>query len=282
MSDSVPRKSASTVDEPPQRVSGRMLMFMEALYAFHGLDISAASAGLASIPASGPIPMWFTWRDYLALIERFGAAVGKAGIAAAMRGVARVAYAEFRAAKGFFPDPLDFFAFYTHQVMPSMTPPCQGRVERGAGGRARTKIRYDISGEPVSDLFHHGSATLVALFPTHFDLPEAEIEIVSQGPFHLELAAKFPTVRADDPWGYSVTPFPERRTDERVLTPREREVLALVTRGLTNREIAHALGSAPSTVKNQLSSIMAKMQAANRTELASRAHGADGRSQRPT
>ncbi len=89
-------------------------------------------------------------------------------------------------------------------------------------------------------------------------------------------------MRADDPWGYSVTPFPERRTDERALTPREREVLALVTRGLTNREIAHALGSAPSTVKNQLSSIMAKMQAANRTELASRAHGADGRSQRPT
>ncbi len=274
MSDSA-LGDASMVDEPPQRVSGRMLVFMEALFGFHDLDMRAASAGLASVPASGPIPMWFAWADYLALIERLGAAVGRDGIAAAMRGVAKESYAEFRAAKGFFPDPLNFFAFYTHQVMPSMTPPCQGRVERGVGGR--TKVRYTIAGElPVTDFFRHGSITLVALFPTHFDLPEAAIEMVSEGPFHIELVATFPSVRAEDPWGYSVPHFPGRRGDARTLTPREREVLALVTRGLTNREVAHALGSAPSTVKNQLASIMEKMHAANRTELAARAHRADG------
>jgi len=245
-----------------------MLMFMNALFAFHGLEIRAAGEGLASVPAAGPVPMWFLWDDYLMLIERLGAAVGNAGIAAAMRGVAQETYAEFRAAKGFFPDPLDFFAFYTHQLMPLMTPPCVGRVSRRRGAQAM--VRYDIVGHPVTDFFHHGSATLVALFPVHFDLPEGEVAVLSKGPLHLELAVTFPSVRPEDPWGYSVAQLPRRHSDERALTPREREVLALVTRGLTNREVAHALGSAPSTVKNQLSSIMEKLQAANRTELASR------------
>jgi DNA-binding NarL/FixJ family response regulator len=44
-------------------------------------------------------------------------------------------------------------------------------------------------------------------------------------------------------------------------------VLDLLQRGYTNREIASALGSSPNTVRNQLSSLFAKVGATTRAEL---------------
>lgn len=52
------------------------------------------------------------------------------------------------------------------------------------------------------------------------------------------------------------------------LTVREREVMTLVCRGYTNREVAAAFASSPRTVKNQVASILCKTGASNRTELA--------------
>jgi DNA-binding NarL/FixJ family response regulator len=60
------------------------------------------------------------------------------------------------------------------------------------------------------------------------------------------------------------TPFPG-------LTPRERDVLELVAQGRRNAAIAEALGMAPKTVANHLSSIFAKLQVADRSEAIVRA-----------
>ena len=49
------------------------------------------------------------------------------------------------------------------------------------------------------------------------------------------------------------------------LTPRETEVLRLLTGGHSNREIADALGSSEGTVKNQISSILSKLGVRDRT-----------------
>jgi DNA-binding NarL/FixJ family response regulator len=49
------------------------------------------------------------------------------------------------------------------------------------------------------------------------------------------------------------------------LTPREREVLELVAQGRRNASIAVALGMAPKTVANHLSSIFAKLQVTDRS-----------------
>ncbi|MEL6615485.1 MAG: response regulator transcription factor [Bacteroidota bacterium] len=56
------------------------------------------------------------------------------------------------------------------------------------------------------------------------------------------------------------------------LTDREEDVLAAVARGLTNAEIADALFVSLSTVKTHLSSLMGKLEARNRVELAIWAH----------
>lgn len=52
------------------------------------------------------------------------------------------------------------------------------------------------------------------------------------------------------------------------VTAREEQVLLAVARGLTNTEIADALHISLSTVKTHLASLMAKLGARNRVEIA--------------
>jgi DNA-binding NarL/FixJ family response regulator len=52
------------------------------------------------------------------------------------------------------------------------------------------------------------------------------------------------------------------------LTPREQEVLALLTTGRTNREIAETLFISPKTVGVHVSAILGKLGASNRVEAA--------------
>ena len=52
------------------------------------------------------------------------------------------------------------------------------------------------------------------------------------------------------------------------LTTREREVLALVARGLSNNEIAEKLKIGEQTVKHHLTNIFHKVNVSNRLELA--------------
>jgi DNA-binding NarL/FixJ family response regulator len=62
------------------------------------------------------------------------------------------------------------------------------------------------------------------------------------------------------------------------LTPRERQVLALVARGATNREIGAELYMAEKTASVHVSRILAKLDVRSRTEAAAVAHrlGLDG------
>jgi DNA-binding NarL/FixJ family response regulator len=56
------------------------------------------------------------------------------------------------------------------------------------------------------------------------------------------------------------------------LSPREVQILGLVVRGLSNREIGKALLISEHTAANHLRSILRKTECANRTEAASFAH----------
>jgi DNA-binding NarL/FixJ family response regulator len=58
------------------------------------------------------------------------------------------------------------------------------------------------------------------------------------------------------------------------LTEREREVLGLIARNLTNPEIARSLDISGKTVRNHVSNIFSKLQVADRAEAIVRAHEA--------
>jgi two-component system response regulator DesR len=58
------------------------------------------------------------------------------------------------------------------------------------------------------------------------------------------------------------------------LSPREREVLDLIARGSTNREIAAALHLSPHTIHEHTSTLYRKLGARNRADAVQRAHRA--------
>jgi two-component system, NarL family, response regulator len=58
------------------------------------------------------------------------------------------------------------------------------------------------------------------------------------------------------------------RTD---LTPREIEILKLLAKGPTNKQIGHALGISENTVKNHVNSVIEKLEVSDRTEAATTA-----------
>lgn len=60
---------------------------------------------------------------------------------------------------------------------------------------------------------------------------------------------------------------PEAVAEEK-LSPREQEVLQLITEGLTNKEIGNRLGITENTVKNHLKNILAKLHLENRVQAA--------------
>lgn len=63
--------------------------------------------------------------------------------------------------------------------------------------------------------------------------------------------------------------LPQRDADiSRVLTSREQEVVALVARGLTNKEIARELAISPATVKAHVERVIGKLGVADRTQAA--------------
>jgi len=98
---------------------------------------------------------------------------------------------------------------------------------------------------------------------------EAAIRAVHRGEGLLDPAVT-PTVLAEvaRPGGSNSTPGGVADPGIDSLTPRERQVLGLLGRGLTNAAIARELLVAEKTVKTHVSSILAKLRLADRTQAA--------------
>jgi DNA-binding NarL/FixJ family response regulator len=66
---------------------------------------------------------------------------------------------------------------------------------------------------------------------------------------------------------------PRSGAPDHALTPREGEILALLSNGMSNKQIARSLDVSLKTVQNHVSRILDKLQAADRTQAALRARG---------
>ncbi|HEU5378384.1 MAG TPA: response regulator transcription factor [Ktedonobacteraceae bacterium] len=103
------------------------------------------------------------------------------------------------------------------------------------------------------------------------------IRVVAQGQvlLHPEVAHKVLASFSSPPLSPTVTapaiPVSDGTSDEAQLTEREREVLALLARGASNREISETLYIANGTVKNHLSNILGKLGVRDRTQAALKA-----------
>ncbi|MFG3504691.1 response regulator [Streptomyces sp. NPDC047821] len=90
----------------------------------------------------------------------------------------------------------------------------------------------------------------------------AGIRIVAAGDAMLAPAV---TRRLIDAFAHTAPPAPDPEP-LRALTPREREVLALVAAGLTNAEIADALGVTTGTVKSHVNAVLGKLGLRDRVQ----------------
>ena len=61
------------------------------------------------------------------------------------------------------------------------------------------------------------------------------------------------------------------QSNSRVLTPRERDVLAMISQGFSNKRIARTLEISPETVKSHVKHIFLKLEVGTRTEAVFRA-----------
>lgn len=105
------------------------------------------------------------------------------------------------------------------------------------------------------------------------DYPSATGKNVS----YVDLSADFDDltelIRAHD---QSPTVAAQAGSSYPLLTPAERRVAALVAEGHPNRRIGQILNLSEKTVRNYLSSVLAKLGLANRTELAATVARSDG------
>jgi len=87
-----------------------------------------------------------------------------------------------------------------------------------------------------------------------------------------DLTSAIRQVYAGREWIQScIRPILAGREERHELTPRELEVLKLLVRGLTNREIAKVLGNSENTVRNHTIRIFAKLYVSDRAEAVSAA-----------
>lgn len=248
--------------EDHTRVSMRMLFFVSDLLQANGVDPRELTSDLPSFAGRDVVPDFITWSEYIELITRLGKiAGGGEGIARSMRATLKTSYSELRALSVFFPGPIPFFSFVNHHLMLTMTPGVHGRVEAVSDTRVRLRagIREGLEG---SLLYFQGTVALVEVFPTHFGLPEARVEVVTMTDRELDLFADFPAPTASVRWGDRLGSAPPVRGEP--LAEGEKEVLRFLSEGYSQSQIATALGAPPRAVETELASVMQKMDAANR------------------
>jgi DNA-binding CsgD family transcriptional regulator len=140
----------------------------------------------------------------------------------------------------------------------------------------RGRLRVDTSAEITADAptLSPTAAALLAALPADPVPPRLATAAPAATPTGAAGAGAGGTVRADLP-AAAAPPVADASPDHLAdlgLTPRERDVLALVAQGRTNRQIGEELFMAEKTASVHVSRILAKLDVRSRTEAAAVAH----------
>jgi DNA-binding NarL/FixJ family response regulator len=144
------------------------------------------------------------------------------------------------------------------------------------GVRSRTLVLTSVMGaEPVAPAMQAGAAGYLYKDVDPVALVRA-IRSVHDG--NLVLAPDAAGALSDPPAGGASGRHWEYAPGPAALTGREQQVLSMVARGRSNREIARSLGVSEKTVKTHVTSVLAKLGVQDRTQAAVYAvrHGLDG------
>ncbi|GAB2752022.1 response regulator transcription factor [Streptomyces bullii] len=131
-----------------------------------------------------------------------------------------------------------------------------------AGVRVLVLTTYDTD-ENIVEALRAGASGFLVKDTRPADLLDA-IRTVAAGD---ALLSPGPTARLIERFLRSPSPAPVADVGPACLSDREREVLALVARGLNNTEIGEALGLSPLTAKTHVSRIMGRLGARDRAQL---------------
>jgi len=141
------------------------------------------------------------------------------------------------------------------------------RMPDGGGMRALAGIREERSDAKVVVLSSYASEEEV-----YQALQAGAAGYVLKDVGRDELTGAIRKVYAGQQWiQSSIQPILASREERPELTPRELDVLKLLVRGLTNREIAKVLGNSENTVRNHTVRIFAKLYVSDRAEAVSAA-----------
>ncbi|MBD0842371.1 helix-turn-helix transcriptional regulator [Streptomyces sp. TRM68416] len=158
-----------------------------------------------------------------------------------------------------------------HTLLRLHGPDAGGQRRPEPAGRRRTPasvvLADRLTGHGTRHLLRHGAAGILRRATAAVHLPWA-VAAVAQGSLALDPCLTEPVKNA---YVRPVHPHQERAPAEALvsaLTPRERDVLALVGDGLPNREIASALNLSTDTVKDHLRRIYTKLGADTRLHAA--------------
>ena len=140
-------------------------------------------------------------------------------------------------------------------------------TEEPGAPRVLVLTTFDLD-EHVFDAFRAGASGFLVK-----DAPGAQIvegiRAVAAGE---GLASPSVTRRLIEPFADAPGPAPHGRPDLDALTPREREVLELLARGLTNAELAERLVLSEKTVKTHVGRVLDKLGARDRVGAVIRAY----------
>ena len=128
-------------------------------------------------------------------------------------------------------------------------------IQAGLQAGAHGYLLKDITAEQLATTIRVVAQGQVLLHP---DVAQKILASLSSAPIESTMIA-------------SATPVFGGGSDMAQLTEREREILALLARGASNREISETLYIASGTVKNHLSNILGKLGVRDRTQAALKA-----------